>query len=87
MERSKGIPTASELKNAFEILLVERDATDEDILLQFRSNFSNLDTRREALKLIGASRDSFVISHFLETGLLISTKSKDLGMTDSAHLM
>jgi hypothetical protein len=87
MERSKGIPTFSELSDAYNVLGESSDASDYDILSRFTSVFSNIEDRREALKVIAAGRDSLVISHFLETGIVISSNSKDVQMTESCQLL
>ena len=87
MERSKGIPTFSELKDAYNVLGESSDASDYDLLSRFTSVFSNIEDRREALKVIAVGRDSLVISHFLETGIVISNNSKDVQMTESCQLL
>lgn len=87
MEHSKGIPTFSELKSAYELLQESFDASDEDILSRFKMDFSNIDHRRQALKVIAASRDSLVLLHFLETGIVLQTAQKDIEMDDSTHLL
>lgn len=87
MERSKGISTLTELKAAYSVLGESFDTLDVNILDNFRNDFSNIDQRRAALKVIAAARDSLVLSHFLETGEVLVNTQNDVQMNDSSHLL
>ncbi|KAI9099981.1 hypothetical protein DFS34DRAFT_516838 [Phlyctochytrium arcticum] len=77
IERSRGIPTKTELEFAYQALGAYEGASDEILIGAFTTAVTDSAHResdlKESLRFIGASRDSSVIQHFLETGEFYST--------------